>query len=186
MMMLTTKLAILAVFTIGNLWVSRRILRDYRAHGFYRTFAWEAILFLVTLNLETWFRDPLAFHQIVSWPLLMVSIVLAFLGFRMLTKMGETGPDRIDPNLIGIEKTTELVTSGVFATIRHPLYSSLLFLTWGAFFKDPSVAGVSLAGVATFFLVMTAKIEEVENLAYFGKAYSAYMEKTKMFIPYVI
>ncbi len=185
-MMLTIKLTILAILTIGNLWVSRRLLLDSRTHGFYRTFAWEAILILVTLNLDTWFRDPLALHQIVSWFLLMVSITLATQGFWMLSKMGEPDPARVDRSLIGVERTTQLVTSGIYTYIRHPLYSSLLFLTWGAFLKDPSAAGVSLAGVASFFLVMTAKIEELENLAYFGKAYQAYTRKTKMFIPYVL
>ena len=103
----------------------------------------------------------------------------------MLRIIGKPDPDRVDPALIGIEKTTELVTSGVYAYIRHPLYSALLFLTWGAFLKDPSATGLSLSGVASFFLVMTAKIEETENLTYFGDAYQNYMECTKMFIPYV-
>jgi protein-S-isoprenylcysteine O-methyltransferase Ste14 len=38
---------------------------------------------------------------------------------------------------------------------------------------------------ATIFLILTAKIEEVENIAYFGEEYRAYMQKTRMFIPYI-
>ena len=77
------------------------------------------------------------------------------------------------------------MTSGVFKYIRHPLYCSLLLLAWGAFFKDPSWAGGGLALAATAFLQATAKVEEAENIRYFGAAYRAYMQQTKMFIPFL-
>jgi protein-S-isoprenylcysteine O-methyltransferase Ste14 len=93
--------------------------------------------------------------------------------------------ERKDSSLFGIEKTTKLVTVGVYRYIRHPAYSSLLFLGWGAFFKQPSLLGYSLAVLITFFLTMTARMEEKENITYFGEAYKDYMKKTKMFIPFV-
>lgn len=37
---------------------------------------------------------------------------------------------------------------------------------------------------ATGFLLATAKVEEAENIGYFGTAYRAYMKRTKMFIPF--
>jgi len=43
--------------------------------------------------------------------------------------------------------------------------------------------GVSLSVTATFFLIMTSKIEESENIRFFGAAYQSYMKQTKMFIP---
>jgi len=46
--------------------------------------------------------------------------------------------------------------------------------------------GVLLAGLTTFFLTMTAKIEESENIAFFGQAYQAYMKQTKMFVPFLL
>ena len=87
--------------------------------------------------------------------------------------------------MLSIEKTTRLVTTGAFKYIRHPLYSSLVLLAWGVFFKHPSwLAGGVVLG-ATAFLVATAKAEEVENGRYFGTAYQAYMQRTKMFIPFI-
>ena len=82
-------------------------------------------------------------------------------------------------------KTTQLVTVRLYQYIRHPMYSSLLFLTWGAFFKSPSWIGSILALGASLFMVLTAKVEERENSQYFGDDYQAYVQKTKMFIPYV-
>ncbi len=38
---------------------------------------------------------------------------------------------------------------------------------------------------ATAFLVATAKVEEAENILFFGTSYHAYIKRTKMFIPFV-
>ena len=70
--------------------------------------------------------------------------------------------------------------------VRHPLYSSLLLLGWGAFFKNPSWIGLGLAACATLFLVATARVEETENVRYFGPEYREYMRRTRMFIPYLL
>jgi protein-S-isoprenylcysteine O-methyltransferase Ste14 len=115
--------------------------------------------------------------QIVSWLLLICSIILAAHGFYLLRVIGRPKS--------GIESTTTLVMLGAYKYIRHPLYSSLLFLTWGAFFKEVSLFGGILALVTTAFLVATAKVEEAENLQKFDKEYAAYMKTTRMFIPFV-
>ena len=88
------------------------------------------------------------------------------------------------PALLGLEKTTELVTSGVYRYIRHPLYTSLLLLAWGAFLKAPGRRAGGLAGVASALLFVTARVEERENVGYFGAAYEAYMRRTRRFIPF--
>jgi len=90
-----------------------------------------------------------------------------------------------EPELLSFEKTTQLVTSGIFHYIRHPLYSSLLLLTWGIFFKSLHWLGVILAITSSVFLFMTARADEMECMRYFGSAYAEYMQKTKRFIPFL-
>jgi len=175
--MLILKVAIFIVVSVGILFVSWQSLRNPRSHGFYRFFAFESILILILLNLEYWFSDPFSAHQIVSWLLLLCSIVLAAHGFYLLHVIGRPKS--------GIENTTTLVKVGAYKYIRHPLYGSLLFLAWGVFFKAPSISGGILALVATAFLIATAKIEEAENIRRFGVEYAAYMKSTKMFIPFL-
>jgi protein-S-isoprenylcysteine O-methyltransferase Ste14 len=165
--------------------VSREPLRNPRSHGFYRFFAWEAILALLVLNIDDWLLDPFAPHQIIAWILLILSLYPLIDGVRLLRRIGQPDPNRPDEDLISIEKTTQLVTDGIFKYIRHPLYSSLFFLAWGTFFKTPSWRDLALALAATAFLYITAKIEEGENIKYFGPAYEEYMVKTKMFVPFV-
>lgn len=180
-----TKLIVLILGTGGLLWCSRRPLRDTRSHGFYRFFAWEAILILVVSNLAVWFVGPWRPAQIASWILLSASLVLVSFGFQALRRRGKPGTERTDTTLIGIERTTELVTDGIYRWIRHPLYASLLALAWGVFFKQPGWVGMCLAGIATLFLWVTARIEEGENLRTFGPAYQDYMRCSKMFIPFL-
>jgi len=181
------KIVVFIVLSLGLAYVSRASLRAPGSHGFFRFFAWECILALILLNIELWFRDALSPHQLVSWLVLATSIGFGVPGIRLLHKLGKADPHRhVDVPLIGIERTTQLVTTGIFEYIRHPLYSSLLMLAWGAFFKDPSWAGGGLVLGATAFLLATARVEEAENERYFGPAYRAYLGKTKMFIPFVL
>lgn len=178
-------IAVFLFVSLGVAWLSRHPLKDPRSHGFYRFFAWELILALTLLNLEVWFVDPFSWHQLISWPMLIVSLYLIVHAVMVFRRAGRQGKREDDLALIGIEKTTELVTEGPYRYIRHPFYSSLLFLALGVFFKRPSWLGGVLAGLAVVMLVITAKIEEQENVAYFGEDYALYMGKTKMFIPFV-
>jgi len=165
--------------------VSRKSLLHPSAHGFYRFFAWECILALVLLNISYWFKDPFSLNQIVSWVFLIVSIILVVIGVHLLRKIGKPNRDRADDKLIAFEKTSSLVTVGAYKYIRHPLYSSLLFLAWGAFLKQLSWPGLALALFSTLFLFLTAKRDEAECLAHFGDAYRAYMKGTRRFIPFL-
>jgi len=170
----------------GIIYISRASLHAPGSHGFYRFFAWEAILALALLNWDVWFADPFSLHQLVSWTCLLISLFLVLHGVHLLRVVGK--PDErsgSDVPQLGIEKTTTLVTVGAYKYIRHPLYSSLLFLCWGVFFKDPSWLGSLLALIATAFLVATAKVEEAEDLRHFGAAYQEYMGRTRMFIPFL-
>jgi protein-S-isoprenylcysteine O-methyltransferase Ste14 len=169
-------------------YVSRASLKVPRSHGFYRFLAWEFILALVLLNFRSlgqWFGDPVCLRQLVSWVLLFGSIVPAAWGAHLLRTRGRPQVSRDDRQLLEFEKTTQLVTAGPFRYVRHPLYSSLVLLAWGVFFKRPSAPASALALCATALLVATAKAEESENCRYFGTVYRTYMQETKMFIPFV-
>ena len=141
---------------------------------------------MFVLNANYWIIEPFSIRQIISWVLLMISLVLIVEGVNMLRKKGNLDRERDDLALVGIEKTTELVTTGVYKYIRHPFYSSLLLLAWGIFFKRITWMEIILAIITTILLTITAKKEEIENIEYFGEKYQEYMKETKMFIPYII
>jgi len=169
------KLIVFAVLSAGIIAFSWPSLRRPRSHGFWRFFAFEAIVALFLLVVDGWFRSPLAPHQIVSWVLLTVAGVLAVWGFYLLRAIGK--PEG------SFEDTTVLVKRGLYKVIRHPLYSSLLFLVWGIFFKAPSLVGGALALIVSAALFATAKADEAECIEKFGSAYEDYIKETRMFIP---
>ena len=175
------------VLSAGLIYISRASLRAPRSHGFYRFFAWEFIVALFLLNVDVWFHDPWSWHQLISWFLLMVCMVPLAFGIRALIVRGKPVKQReAEPQLLAFEKTSTLVTTGIYHYIRHPLYSSLLFLAWGVFFKAPAGFGILLALAATLFLVATARADEAECLRFFGPIYQTYMKQTKMFVPFVL
>jgi protein-S-isoprenylcysteine O-methyltransferase Ste14 len=83
-----------------------------------------------------------------------------------------------------IKKNQELVTTGIYAYIRHPIYTGLCL----AFIGGELVAQSSLAVVGVFLFIVwyrQARREEELLVVYFGNSYKAYMKHTKMFIPYI-
>ena len=85
--------------------------------------------------------------------------------------------------LVAIQPGHTLVTSGVYAVIRHPSYLGLLInsLGWSLAFRS------SVGVILTLFLVLPllARINAEEKLlhSYFGADYNAYRSRTWRLIP---
>jgi protein-S-isoprenylcysteine O-methyltransferase Ste14 len=150
-----------------------------------RFFAWECMLALVLLNFPMWTKNPFSPHQIASWSLLVISILLALHAVRLLCSIGQPSESRHEPELLPFERTSILVTTGVYRYIRHPMYAALLFLAWGAFLKDISAPSIMLVGGASVALFFTALREEEECKRHFGADYIEYIKISKRFVPFV-
>jgi protein-S-isoprenylcysteine O-methyltransferase Ste14 len=171
--------SLLVVGTLMLLVATWRVsLKAKRYHGLYRFLSFESILILFLLNWASWFRDPFSTHQIVAWMFLTLSIVPVFLGFRTLQLHGKAQRQ--------FENTQVLVTSGIYRSIRHPMYLSLMLLGTGICLKNPTGLAVGLGIVNCLALVATALREEKELREKFGDEYEVYMKQSKMFIPYLV
>jgi len=168
---------IFIILGLGAIILSGRPRFKPRSYRFFRLLAFEALLLLVYVNSPSWFYSPFSTQQVFSWILLLGSVALAIHGFWMLRTYGQ--PTN------GIETTTQLVDTGVFRYIRHPLYTSLLFFDWGVFLKHPTWTSAGLALGATAFLMATTLCEEEENLGRFREAYANYQKHTWRMIPFV-
>lgn len=179
------KLIIWIILSIPVILISRRSLLHPKSHGFYRFFGWECILWLIVNNIIHWFVEPFSVNQIISWLFLIYSIVLLIPGVMLMKKSGKPENTRGDSTLFTFEKTTELIETGIFECVRHPLYGSLLFLSWGVCLKNPELVLVILSVAASVFFYLTAVMEEKEDIEYFGDKYREYIKRSKMFIPYI-
>ncbi len=120
---------IFGILSILILIVSWRTLFTLKSHGFYRFLNWECIGWLFATNYKYWFINPFGYKQILSWIFLALSGYLLIIGVVQIKKIGKPGNNRKDKTLYQFEQTRELIDTGIFKYIRHPLYSSLLFLT---------------------------------------------------------
>jgi len=184
-MISTTNTIIFIILSLPIVVLSRKYIFNPKTHGFYRFFSWECIILLFSVNYEFWFREPLTLPHLISWILLIVSVYLIIAGPLELSRKGKSEKIRNDQELFEFEKTTKIVDSGIYSFIRHPLYSSLLFLTWGICLKNINILTIIISCISTIFLFLTAIQDEKECLLFFGESYKIYMKKTRRFIPYL-
>ena len=178
-------LYIFGILSAVILFLSWRTLFHVRSHGFYRFFGWEGLAWVLAVNYRHWFENPFSINQLISWILLLYSIWLVGAGMYEILRKGKPSSSRNDSKLFSFEKTTELVETGVFRNTRHPLYASLIFVSWGIFLKNPTLILAVITVVSTVLFYLTSRYDEKECIAYFGEKYSNYMKHTSMFIPFI-
>lgn len=184
--LLIIQIVIYSFGTLFLLYISRKSILNFKVYGFYRFFVFNSILLLILLNIPFWFTNPFSFLQIISWVLLIISAILVFQSFYLLKKRGGIRGRKNDLTNYNFENTTVLVKDGIYKYIRHPMYSSLLFLCLGVFSKSIFLYTTLLTVIAILFLFLTAKTEEKENIKLFGHSYVEYIKETKMFVPFVL
>jgi protein-S-isoprenylcysteine O-methyltransferase Ste14 len=79
----------------------------------------------------------------------------------------------------------ELVTSGPYRVVRHPIYSGILLAVLGTSLATDLYWLVAFAVMAAYF-VYSAKVEERLLTTSFPTTYPSYRTKTKMLIPFLL
>jgi protein-S-isoprenylcysteine O-methyltransferase Ste14 len=79
----------------------------------------------------------------------------------------------------------ELVTSGPYRLVRHPIYSGLLLALLGTALVN-NLIGLLLVALLGGYFYYCASVEERNLTATFPTAYPAYRSSAKMLIPFVL
>jgi protein-S-isoprenylcysteine O-methyltransferase Ste14 len=79
----------------------------------------------------------------------------------------------------------ELVTSGPYRWVRHPIYSGLLLAVLGTALAT-SLTGLIIVAILVAYFYFSASVEERNLTRTFPTAYPAYRTHTKMLIPFVL
>lgn len=119
---------------------------------------------------------------ITSWNLFIGTGLLVAGGVLLLVcriQLGEFGSSKIV-----IEDKHQLITTGVYQHIRHPIYLGFLLLFSGYCFAVGSVV-ITMVISVVFFLIFKNRmdIEEKLLISTFGEEFLAYMESTKRIFP---
>lgn len=78
----------------------------------------------------------------------------------------------------------ELVTTGIYSRVRHPMYTAIFLICIGqALLLENWLAGI--AGLITFTVLYISRVEREEQLMIqrFGKAYRSYAKRTQRLVP---
>jgi protein-S-isoprenylcysteine O-methyltransferase Ste14 len=79
----------------------------------------------------------------------------------------------------------ELVTSGPYRLVRHPIYSGLLTAMLGTALVN-SLLGLVVVAVLAAYFYYSGMVEERNLTATFPEAYPEYRSRTKMLIPFLL
>ena len=92
------------------------------------------------------------------------------------------GNFNIQPKL---KEGCQLVTTGAYNYIRHPMYTSVLLMMFAVLVSTSTLLEFLFFIALVIVLVLKAKREELLWCGH-DEAYLAYKEHTKLFIPYIL
>lgn len=118
------------------------------------------------------------FWEILGISLISVAIMINQSAIRKLKKLF----DRIT-----IKPDHQLITTGIYRLVRHPIYLSylLLFLGYCALLHSRIFTFILLCLVCSIWLNNRIEIEEEMLIAKFGEQYKAYQQKTRKILPFI-
>jgi methanethiol S-methyltransferase len=105
--------------------------------------------------------------------------------FALIAGVMQTGPFEFAglTQLTGLDRDVppKLVTDGLYAYVRHPLYTAGLAFIW--FSADMTINRLVLWIVFSLYLIVGAYFEERKLLKDFGPLYADYKSQTPMLFP---
>jgi methanethiol S-methyltransferase len=165
----------------------KNVIRSVLGRGFmkfyrllYNVFA--VISILPVLYLIASLPDKTLYQVPVPWNYLMlagqaVSVLFLFVVVMQTDLLSFAGLRQ----LIQEEKAGKLVTSGLYRSVRHPLYTFSLSTLW----LSPSMSANSFIVylALTIYILIGIVFEERKLLREFGQAYAEYKSATPMLLP---
>jgi protein-S-isoprenylcysteine O-methyltransferase Ste14 len=108
--------------------------------------------------------DAQAALTLVGAALMSIGLGVISLGIREMKHEWRIGIDEKEPQ-------TELVTTGIFAVMRHPIYTGIIFITLGGLAVLPHLLTLVLTLLSIAGTVAQMKLEEHHLRKRFGTSY---------------
>ncbi len=107
--------------------------------------------------------------------LLLMGLVIAIVS---IMKLGQNLTALPHP-----KDNAQLVSTGIYALVRHPIYSALIFISFGWAIWNSSLVALSISVVLGIFLDLKSRREE-HYLQQMFPDYASYKKRVKKFIPF--
>jgi len=155
---------------------------------FYRLFfnLVAVVTFLLLLGSILWLPDRQIYKISFPWVLLTLLIQGAAV-FGLLYGLHQTGL----MNFLGLEQVLapssldrprRMTTSGLYAWVRHPLYTCGLLILWLTPVMSWNILAFNL-GATIYITIGAAVFEERKLRQEFGEVYTKYQKRTPMLVP---
>jgi len=118
--------------------------------------------------------------QLLGFILVLIGCLEAILGRLAL------GSNWTESYEYQIKTKHELIIHGIYQFVRHPIYGGFMVAVTGAFVVAKTYLFIPIFLFQLILMTKFAKREEELLINYFGRKYIIYMQKTKMFIPFMI
>ncbi len=144
----------------------------------------------VLLLVRVWFRGHAGQHTAHVEP--AGSVVLAGLGVAVCALgvgfaiWARTHLGRNWGMPMSLRKGHELVTSGPYAFVRHPIYTGILLAVLGTAIVRWSPWSTVVLVILFAYFIYAARFEERSMATQFPNEYPDYMSRTKMLLPFLI
>jgi len=118
-----------------------------------------------------------------GWQLLAMALIALGLGFSVMARLWL---GRNWSGTVTVKADHELIRSGPYAFVRHPIYTGLLLALAGTAFsvgKWRALIGFALIVVA---IIRKLTIEERFMIEQFGKSYLDYRAEVPMLLPFLV
>jgi len=144
--------------------------------------AWCVLPWLALTHDHGWRALPAFAREGSAYPALRyLGALTAAAGFALTLRAWRTmGRNwRLDIS----ERNTELVTGGLFARIRHPIYAFQIAMMIATAIVLPTPQMLALAAIHLVLMNVKARNEEAHLARMHGDAYARYVERTGRFLP---
>lgn len=144
--------------------------------------AGQLILFGVFMVL--WILDSFVLHRSTFLAnTIPLALRLIILGVALITAFYLFKSGHVV--VTGDQRPTDVVSSGAFRYVRHPLYSGSILVYFGLTVSTASLFCLALLAAIVLFYNFIAGYEEKLMEAKFGQAYVAYQKNTGKWIPHL-
>jgi protein-S-isoprenylcysteine O-methyltransferase Ste14 len=128
----------------------------------------------------------------LAWRFVPYSLVIAYTGLAFtLAGLGFAIWARVFLGgnwsaIVTIKQDHQMVRTGPYALVRHPIYSGFLLAVLGSALVFGEVRGLLALGVACLAWWLKSRLEEKFMEQQFGEEYAVYKRRVKALIPFVL
>jgi protein-S-isoprenylcysteine O-methyltransferase Ste14 len=105
----------------------------------------------------------------MGWGFLHISIIWIMTAQYQMANSWRIGIDS--------EQQTELITSGLFAHSRNPIFLGILIANFGLFLVIPNAVTLLIGGLSFFAIQVQVRLEEVHLMQVNGREYGDYVSR---------